>query len=56
MLERPPQPPAPRTPPELEVPTGRLILHADAPREQWLETRRGGIGGSDAAALLNRSP
>lgn len=38
------------------MPTGRLILHADAPREQWLETRRGGIGGSDAAALLNRSP
>ena len=27
----------------------------DMPREQWLEARRKGIGGSDAAAILGMS-
>jgi putative phage-type endonuclease len=30
----------------------RILLKAGAPREQWLEARRAGIGGSDAAAVL----
>lgn len=35
-----------------EAPTARLLLAADAPREQWEATRRSGIGGSDVAAIL----
>lgn len=34
------------------MPTGQLLLPADAPREQWLTERRRGIGGSDIATLL----
>lgn len=41
---------------ELVTPTGLLILPADAPREQWLEARRSGLGGSDALASLGLSP
>lgn len=33
-----------------------LILGPDAPRDQWLTTRRNGIGGSDAAAVLGLDP
>jgi putative phage-type endonuclease len=35
-----------------DAPTARLLLPADATEEQWHEARRGGIGGSDVAALL----
>ncbi|WP_250302026.1 YqaJ viral recombinase family protein [Streptomyces sp. A 4/2] len=35
-----------------DAPTARLLLPADAPREEWLEVRRGGIGGSDVAGIL----
>jgi putative phage-type endonuclease len=34
------------------APTARLLLPADASEEQWHEARRGGIGGSDVAAIL----
>lgn len=34
------------------APTARLLLTADAPEDAWHEARRGGIGGSDVAALL----
>jgi putative phage-type endonuclease len=37
------------------TPTARLILPANADREQWLTTRRRGIGSSDLAALLGLS-
>jgi hypothetical protein len=30
----------------------RVLLRAGGSREEWLEARRGGIGGSDAAAVL----
>lgn len=33
-----------------------LVSTEDLPREQWLEYRRKGIGGSDAAAILGISP
>ena len=33
----------------------RIILPYDAPRDQWRETRRRGLGGSDAAAVLGMS-
>ena len=33
-----------------------LVSTEDLPREQWLEYRRKGIGGSDAAAVLGISP
>src|SRR4051794_18034702 len=35
-----------------DAPTARLLLPADASEEQWHAARRGGIGGSDVAALL----
>lgn len=34
----------------------QLVDTRDMPREQWLELRRKGIGGSDAAAILGLSP
>lgn len=34
------------------APTARLLLAADASEDQWHEARRGGIGGSDVAAIL----
>ncbi|MDX2707310.1 YqaJ viral recombinase family protein [Streptomyces sp. PA03-6a] len=37
------------------TPTGRLILHHDTPREQWLDARRSGIGSSDLPAVLGLS-
>ncbi|WP_433856742.1 YqaJ viral recombinase family protein [Streptomyces kronopolitis] len=40
--------PAART----DAPTARLLLPADASREEWEATRRAGIGGSDVAAIL----
>lgn len=43
-----------------EAPAARLVLPAGASREEWLAVRRGGIGGSDVAAILgvdeNRGP
>lgn len=33
-------------------PEARLILRADAPRDQWLAARRSGIGSSDASAVI----
>jgi len=33
-----------------------LAKTLDMPREQWLELRRQGIGGSDAAAILGMNP
>lgn len=42
------------------TPTARLILPADAPRDQWLAERTRGVGSSDAPAILGvddyRSP
>ncbi|WP_234334277.1 YqaJ viral recombinase family protein [Streptomyces sp. NRRL B-1347] len=35
-----------------EAPAARLLLSADASREEWEAARREGIGGSDVAALL----
>lgn len=32
-------------------PDARLLLPADAPRPEWLDQRRGGIGGSDASTI-----
>jgi putative phage-type endonuclease len=43
-------------PAKWSYPDARLILPADAPREQWHAERRKGIGGSDTAALLGESP
>lgn len=40
---------------DLVTPTGMLILPADAPRRQWLDARRRGLGGSDALAVLGLS-
>lgn len=37
------------------TPTGRLILSADADREDWLTARRSGLGSSDMAAILGIS-
>ncbi|MFZ3595121.1 YqaJ viral recombinase family protein [Streptomyces sp. BH104] len=34
------------------APTARLLLPADASRDEWEATRRAGIGGSDVAAIL----
>ncbi|MEU1815213.1 lambda-exonuclease family protein [Streptomyces roseifaciens] len=36
----------------MEAPSARLLLPSGAPRHEWEATRRAGIGGSDAAALL----
>lgn len=38
------------------TPSARLLLPADASREEWLAARRGGIGGSDAPVILGESP
>lgn len=38
--------------PQWRCPEGRLLLRADAPREEWLRARRGGLGSSDASAIL----
>ena len=38
------------------TPTGVLVARYDTPREEWLELRRGGIGGSDALAVLGLDP
>jgi putative phage-type endonuclease len=35
---------------------GRLVLRADAPREQWLEARRAGIGATDVVQIMGLSP
>lgn len=35
------------------TPTGHLILDHTAPRDTWLDARRGGIGSSDVAKVLN---
>lgn len=37
------------------TPTGRLHLHHDTPRDQWLDARRGGIGSSDVPAVMQLS-
>ncbi|MFJ2206033.1 YqaJ viral recombinase family nuclease [Streptomyces microflavus] len=36
----------------LDAPTARLLLPANATEEQWHAARRGGIGGSNVAAIL----
>lgn len=38
------------------TPTARLVLGADAPHDEWLAARKGGIGSSDAAAILGLDP
>jgi putative phage-type endonuclease len=38
------------------LPQARLVLPYSAPREEWLEARRQGIGGSDALACLGLDP
>lgn len=35
-----------------KVPAGKLILRADAPRDEWLKMRTFGIGGTDIATLM----
>jgi putative phage-type endonuclease len=35
------------------TPTARIVLPADAPRDQWLDLRRRGIGSSDIPNILN---
>lgn len=40
----------------LAAPTARLVAPKGLPREQWLEVRRRGIGGSDVAAILGMDP
>lgn len=35
-----------------DAPTARLLLPANASREEWLTVRRAGIGGSDVAGIL----
>ncbi|MFF1834146.1 YqaJ viral recombinase family protein [Streptomyces sp. NPDC058231] len=35
-----------------DAPTARLLLPAEVSREEWLEVRRAGIGGSDVAGIL----
>ncbi|HDR8955853.1 MULTISPECIES: YqaJ viral recombinase family nuclease [Burkholderia cepacia complex] len=37
-------------------PALRLVKTKDMPREEWLEVRKSGIGGSDAAAAVGLSP
>ena len=37
-------------------PALRLVETKDMPREDWLEMRKSGIGGSDAAAAVGLSP
>lgn len=37
-------------------PDARLILPADAPRQEWLAQRRKGIGGSDASTVAGVNP
>ena len=58
MLEPLPQHdgPAVLAPGALAVPTAELVLAPGADRDTWLAARTLGIGGSDAAALLGRSP
>lgn len=34
------------------MPDARVVLPADAPRPQWLEARRRGLGGSDASTVV----
>ena len=34
----------------------KLCCTKDMPREEWLEWRRGGIGGSDAAVIVGLNP
>lgn len=36
--------------------TAKLLLPYDAPREEWLAARRGGIGASEIAAVMGISP
>jgi predicted phage-related endonuclease len=36
--------------------TAKVVLPAEASREEWLAARRLGIGGSDIGALLGASP
>jgi len=36
--------------------TARLVLPADAPRDQWLAARRGGVTASEIAVILGISP
>lgn len=38
-----------------ETPTARLVLSADAPREEWLAARRQGITATDVAAITGNS-
>lgn len=38
------------------TPGAQLILPADAAREDWLEARRQGLGGSDAATVVGLNP
>lgn len=45
----------PNVKPRRVTPTATLLLPADAPRERWLATRRGGVGSSDVAAILGLS-
>jgi putative phage-type endonuclease len=37
------------------TPTARLVLSADAPRDEWLMARREGVGASDVPAILGVS-
>lgn len=34
------------------APAGRLLLKVDAPRSEWLDARRTGVGGTDVATLM----
>ncbi|MEU5330894.1 YqaJ viral recombinase family nuclease [Streptomyces parvus] len=43
------------TPPALVTPTGVIAAPAGLDREQWLDARRAGVGGSDIAAVLGMS-
>lgn len=38
------------------MPDARILLPADAPREEWLAERRKGIGGSDASTVVGVNP
>lgn len=42
--------------PNYRCPDSTLILPAGAPREQWLEARREGIGGSDVSSIVGLNP
>ncbi|MGW1277995.1 YqaJ viral recombinase family nuclease [Streptomyces tsukubensis] len=43
------------SPPALVTPTGVIAAPAGLDREQWLDARRAGVGGSDIAAVLGMS-